>query len=91
MLNATIYCMCLHNKVLDEIKKVGYVPVGLGTDDYSDEWLKDNTLENISFKNKFYGEYTFYYWFWKNVLPKLNNNTWVGFCSTENCGVIKKK
>ena len=43
--NATIYCMCLHNRVLPEIKKVDYVPVGLGNDNYSKEWLKDNTLE----------------------------------------------
>ena len=49
--NATIYCMCLHNRVLPEIKKVDYVPVGLGNDNYSKEWLKDNTLENISYKN----------------------------------------
>ena len=33
--NATIYCMCLHNRVLPEIKKVDYVPVGLGNDNYS--------------------------------------------------------
>ena len=52
MQNATIFCLCLHNKVLPIIKKLEYIPVGLGTDNYSKEWLKDNTLENISFKNK---------------------------------------
>ena len=71
--NPKIYCMAFHNKVLSEVQKVGYVPVGLGPDKYSKEWLKDNTLENISHKNKYYGEYTFYYWFWKNVLPKLEH------------------
>ena len=91
MRDATIYCMCLHNKVFDEIKKVGYIPVGLGTDNYLDEWIKDNTLENISFKNKYYGEYTFYYWFWKNALPKLVDNSWVGFCSYRELWGNKKK
>ena len=71
MLNATIYCHSLYNKMLPIIKKVGYVPVGLGKDNFSDEWLRDNTKINISHKNKYYAEYTFYYWFWKNILPKI--------------------
>ena len=49
MHNATIYCLCLHNTVLPTIKKLGYVPVGLGNDKFSDEWLKDDTLDNISY------------------------------------------
>ena len=91
MYNATIYCLCLHNKILPEIKKVGYVPVGLGNDEFSEEWLKDNTLINISQKNKYYGEYTFYYWFWKNILPKIKNNHWIGFCSYRELWGNKKE
>ena len=89
--NPKIYCMAFHNKVLSEVQKVGYVPVGLGPDKYSKEWLKDNTLENISHKNKYYGEYTFYYWFWKNVHPNLEDNKWVGFCSYRELWGNKKK
>ena len=89
--NPKIYCMAFHNKVLSEVQKVGYVPVGLGPDKYSKEWLKDNTLENISHKNKYYGEYTFYYWFWKNILPNLEDNKWVGFCSYRELWGNKKK
>ena len=77
--NATIYCLCLHNKVLPVIKKLGYVPVGLGDDKFSKEWIRDNTFENISHKNKYYSEYTFHYWFWKNILPKIEDNHWIGF------------
>ena len=47
MYNATIYCLCLHNKILPEIKKVGYVPVGLGDGKFSEEWIKDDSLINI--------------------------------------------
>ena len=83
--------MCLHDRVLPQIKKVGYVPVGLSNDNYSKEWLKDNTLENISYKNKYYGEYTFYYWFWKNILPKASDNHWIGFCSYRELWGNKKK
>ena len=91
MQNATIFCLCLHNKVLPIIKKLEYIPVGLGTDNYSREWLKDNTLENISFKNKHYGEYTFHYWFWKNMLPKIEDNHWIGFCAYRDYWGNKKK
>ena len=37
-------------------------------------WLEERE------KNKYYGEHTFYYWFWKNVMAKIDDNTWVGFC-----------
>ena len=63
-----IYCMCLDNNYLDVVKDLGYIPVGLKNDNFSNEWLRDNTLENISEKNSYYGEYTFYYWYWKNKL-----------------------
>ena len=36
MNNATMYCLCLHNRVLPIIKRLGYVPVGLGNDNYSE-------------------------------------------------------
>ena len=91
MNNATIYCLCLHNSILNTIKNAGYVPVGLGNDNFSDEWLRDNTLDNISHKNKYYGEYTFHYWFWKNVFPKIEDNRWIGFCSYRELWGNKKK
>ena len=45
---------------LDKIKKLNYIPVGLGDGKFDKEWLRDNTFENISYKNKWYGENTFY-------------------------------
>ena len=63
------------------MKRLGYVPVGLGKEEFSSEWLRDNTLQNISHKNKYNGEYTFHYWFWKNLLPKVEDNKWIGFCA----------
>lgn len=74
-----IYCLCLHEHHLENLKKIDYIPVGLGPNKFSKEWIKDNTEINISSKNPYYGEYTFYYWFWKNVLNKIKDDTWVGF------------
>tara|TARA_B100000700_G_C15013629_1_gene842235 strand:- start:1219 stop:2037 length:819 start_codon:yes stop_codon:yes gene_type:complete len=71
--------MCLNEHHVSNVKKLGYIPVGLGKNEFSKDWLRDNTGENIAHKNSFYGEYTFYYWFWKNILPNMNENKWVGF------------
>ncbi len=73
--------MCLDNNYLNIVKKLNYIPVGLKNKNFSSEWLLDNTFDNISEKNPFYGEYTFYYWYWKNLLKDKKQDEWVGFCS----------
>ena len=63
MKNATMYCLCIHNKVLPIIKKLGYVAVGLGNDNFSIE----NNLLTPTMKvkrNKVIQKY-------KNVLESL--------------------
>ena len=91
MQNAKMYCLCLHNRILPIIKKLGYAPVGVGNDKFSGEWLKDDTLENICSKNKYYSEYTFHYWFWKNILPTIEDNHWIGFCAYRDYWSKKKE
>ena len=81
MHNLKIFCMCLENNYLDRVKELNYIPVGLKNKNFSKGWLLDNTLDNISEKNPYYGEYTFYYWYWKNMLKEKRNDEWVGFCS----------
>ena len=53
MTKLSMYCMALNNDNLETIKSLDYIPVGLKNNDFSDEWLRDNTLENISQKNQF--------------------------------------
>ena len=74
-----MFCISLEPNHLNFIKNLGYVPVGLGKKIFSNEWMTDSSGKNISQKNKYYGEYTFHYWIWKNYLDKLENN-WIGFC-----------
>jgi len=76
-----MYCLCLHDNFFKILKKIHYKPVGLGSNYFLGDHLRDNVGKNISFKNKYYGEYTFHYWFWKNMLNKLKDNSWVGFCA----------
>lgn len=73
--------MCLDKDYLNVVKKLNYIPVGLKNKNFSEDWLLDNTLENISEKNSYYGEYTFYYWYWKNLLKLKKEDEWIGFCS----------
>ena len=77
--NLNMYCISLEPSHLNFIKKLGYIPVGLGEKNFSSEWTRDNTQINISGKNRNYGEYTFHYWIWKNYLDQVGDN-WIGFC-----------
>ena len=79
MKNLKMYCISLEPNHLSFIKSLGYIPVGLSKKDFSQDWMRDNIGDNISNKNKFYGEYTFHYWIWKNYMEKLEDN-WIGFC-----------
>ena len=91
MKNLKIYCMCLEDHHFENVKALGYIPVGLGKNNFRDGWLRDYEGQNISNKNQNYGEYTFYYWFWKNILPGILNNHWIGFCSYRELWGNKKK
>jgi len=80
MTSLNMYCFSLSNENLEKIKKINYIPVGLGKGNFDKEWLRDNTNDNISEKNSWYGENTFYYWLWKNDLKKKFDAEWTGFC-----------
>ena len=80
MKSLKMYCFSLANSNLDKIKKINYIPVGLGKGKFEKEWLRENTKDNISEKNSWYGENTFYYWLWKNELEKNFDADWIGFC-----------
>ena len=75
----TFYCLTLNPDHEEIIKKLSYIPVGLGDKKFSAECFSDKTGVNISDKNSFYGEYTFHYWLWKNYLDSIQTE-WVGFC-----------
>ena len=81
MKNLSMFCLSLYAEHLNNIKKINYIPVGLGKNNFNNEWLRDNTKENISNKNKYYGEYTFHYWFWKNMVDDISDKQWIGFCA----------
>ena len=79
MKNLDMFCLTLEPNHYNFIKKLGYLPVGLGGKNFSKDWFSDKPGINISKKNKYYGEYTFHYWLWKNYLDQIDNK-WIGFC-----------
>ena len=75
-----MFCITLEPSHVKFIKNLSYDPVVLGEKNYTDDCFGDKTGENISKKNKFYGEYTFHYWLWKNYFDNLDEKKWIGFC-----------
>lgn len=83
-----IYISTFNKKVL----KVKYgVPIEVGAVNrnqfcYS---LRDNTGDNISSKNPYYGELTGLYWIWKNT--NIADDDVIGFCHYNKCLDINKE
>ena len=74
-----MFCLTLKPEHESLIRLLNYIPVGLGNNKFSNNFLNDKSGVNISDKNTYYGEYTFHYWIWKNYLNQIKTE-WVGFC-----------
>jgi len=75
-----IYCFTSKNyKFLDYLPK-NIIPVGLGNNDYSKNYLVETSGKNISKFNKYFAELSGIYWVYKNKLSQYNNNDFIGFC-----------
>ena len=77
MSNLEIYCVT--NKKLSFLEKTNFKLVGVGKEKFTENYLRCDQKDNIYYKEKFYSELTFHYWYWKNILPN-ENQKWVGFC-----------
>ena len=51
-------------------------------------YITSNTKDNIFFKEKYYSELTFHYWFWKNILNK-RRTIGLDFVKKEDFGLKK--
>ncbi len=86
-----MYCITVNEGHYDKIRKLGYIPVGLGNKIKSKKFLNDREGKNIAKKNPYFGEYTFHYWLWKNKINKNSTNSWIGFCQYRKFWALKKK
>ena len=63
-MNSEIFVIT-HKKVFVNLPE-GYIPIQVGNANLDTQYLRDNTLDNISNKNSNYCELTAIYWLWKN-------------------------
>ena len=75
-----IYCISIYNQNFNFFRENNLTPVGVGSKDFTSQWLNDKSGDNISFKNSNFGEYTFHYNLWKNRLQD-EKSEWIGFCT----------
>ncbi len=71
---------CVTNKHLAYLDNLTYKKAGVGNDNFPKHYYLANSLDNIFYKERYYSELTFHYWYWKNLLKKIKKNTWIGFC-----------
>ena len=80
MKNVRLYCCTINYfKVLDVLPDY-ILPVGLGNNNFPENWLTEKKGENISSLNPYYAEFTMFYWIWKNKLRDLGENDFIGTC-----------
>lgn len=91
-MNSTkIKIFCVTNKVLNYFKNLPLTFAGVGQNYFPKNYLLSNNLKNIYYKEKYYSELTFHYWFWKNMLNKIPKNFWVGFCQKRRFWLKSRK
>ena len=86
--NNDLEMYCVTNRRVKYLENFKYNLAGVGKDDFPDNYIQSNYKDNIFYKEKFYSELTFHYWFWKNKLKK-NENKWIGFCQKRRFWVNK--
>ena len=89
MKNLEIYCVT--DKPLKYLNKTGYILGAVGKNKFPKNYIKCNFKKNIFFKEKYYSELTFHYWFWKNELKNKKKITGSVFAKKEDFGYKKKK
>ena len=70
---------CVTDKVINFLQDTDYSIGWVGKEKPPKNYFCCNEKENIFFKEKYYSELTFHYWYWKNKLD-LRDEEWVGFC-----------
>ena len=74
-----IKIFCVTNKPVPILEKSFLNLAGVGEHNFSSNYINTKVKNNIHYKEKFYSELTFHYWYWKNLLMSENSD-WVGFC-----------
>ena len=88
-MNNRLKVFCVTNRPIKLLENSDLILAGVGKDKFADNYLKSNNQENIDFKEKYYSELTFHYWYWKNLL-KEEKSDWIGFCQKRRFWIKKE-
>ncbi|MDA9629906.1 DUF4422 domain-containing protein [Candidatus Pelagibacter sp.] len=83
---------CVTNKKVNFLNKKNYYLSWVGKDAPPLDYLRCDKNNNIFYKEQYYSELTFHYWYWKNLLKLENEDQWIGFCQKRRYWIkIKNK
>jgi hypothetical protein len=81
---------CVTDKELNFIENSSYTLAAVGKNIFNTKYLRCDFGDNIFYKEKYYSELTFHYWFWKNKLNDFYSNDWIGFCQKRRFWIKKE-
>ncbi len=91
-MNNKLEIFCVTNKHLSFFDNINYKFAAVGNNEFPSKYIKCDIGSNIYYKEKYYSELTFHYWFWKNMLSSFKNEeTWIGFCQKRRFWLQNKK
>ena len=79
---------CITHKPIDGIKSLNLIPFGVGKAKFPNDYIIENSGDNIAHKNYNYSETSFHYWYWKNILNQKKIMIGLECVNTE--GILSK-
>ncbi len=86
MNNLEIYCVT--DKRLEYLENSDYNLAAVGKNNFPGNYYRCDSGDNIFYKEEYYSELTFHYWFWKNKLD-ISSDNWIGFCQKRRFWIDK--
>ncbi len=83
------FCISIYNQNHSFFIRNNLTPVGLGDNNFDKNWINDRFINDISAKNKNFGEYSFHYRLWKDASLNKDKLSWIGFCTYRRFWVNK--
>lgn len=71
---------CMTHRKMSYLDKLNVEPVWVGITHNPGYNHSHDTGDNIAWKNNTFAELTGQYWVWKNIMPKINDESYLGFC-----------
>jgi len=88
-MSESIKIFCVTDKIIFNLENSNLILAGVGKEKFNENYIDTSTKENIFYKEKYYSELSFHYWYWKNMI-NFEKNNWVGFCQKRRFWIKKE-